>query len=381
VPGHECFAHAALPCRSTARVSCAARFHATFISVSVAASSSSFPRMFPGPGGGAQCALHPNFAANFVCARCGNFMCSSCSVNGTEKMCPTCRELNPVGFPYDANADMGTLWAHATAAFQRDMAMLVVACLIFFAFAIGGGIVSNIISSIVNAIFGMATDTSDPAKLFRNLKTFGVTFAVSQFISTIVNMAVQGIALVGLYRILMDVLVGKKADLSRMFSQLQLLPNYLVMHLIMFVVITIPTVIYFGIVALVGLGMVGVDWSHLSEFRPEKLLSPAVFGLFFGSFGFYMVAMVFILPVSLFSTPELIVGQCSPIEALKRAWDLGEGQRLRTFGYSFVSGLVIMAGAIACGVGVLFAMPVAYMLLLSLFLALRRSSSLPAAIH
>lgn len=40
-----------------------------------------------------------------------------------------------------------------------------------------------------------------------------------------------------------------------------------------------------------------------------------------------------------------------------------------------------MAGAIACGVGILFAMPVAYLLLLALFLALRKSSPLPAALH
>lgn len=308
-------------------------------------------------------------------------MCAGCSISGTEKMCPTCRDLNPVGFPYDANADLGTLWAHSTASFQRELAMCVVACLIFFAFVMGGAIVSNIISSVVNAIFGMAADSSDPSKLLRNVKVLGVTFAISQIISMVVNMAVQGIALVGLYRLLMDVLVGKKADLSRMFSQLHLLPNYIVMHLIMFVVITLPTILYFGFMGVVSLGIIGVEWSHLSEFRPEKLLHPAVLGLFVGGLFLYMIAMVVILPVTLFSTPELIVGQCSAVEALKRSWELGEGQRLRTFGYSFVAGLVVMAGALLCGIGVLFAMPVAYMLILSLFLALRKSSPLPAAIH
>jgi hypothetical protein len=340
--------------------------------------------MFPGPSGaqygGAQCALHPGVGANFVCARCGNFMCGSCAVNGTEKMCPTCRELNPIGFPYDANADLGTLWAHTTDGFQRELAMCVVACIIFFAFAMAGGIVSQIIITIVNAVLGLASE-SDPSKLFRNIKLLGTSFAISQGISFVVNMAVQGIALVGLYRLLMDVLVGKKADLARMFSQLHLLPNYLVMHLIMFVVITLPMLMYFGLIAVVSLGIIGVEWSHLNEFRPEKLLNPMVLGLWAGSSVLIVIASVVLLPVTLFSTPELIVGQCSPLEALKRAWDLGHGQRLRTFGYSFVAGVVVMVGALLCGIGLLFAMPVAYMLLLSLFLALRRSSSLPAAIH
>ncbi len=153
------------------------------------------------------------------------------------------------------------------------------------------------------------------------------------------------------------------------------------MQLILLLVVTVPTLLYFGIVGVVGARLIGVDWNHLANFRPEKLLNPALIGLFGGSLMLFMVAMVVLLPLSLFGLPELIVGQCGPVEALKRAWNLGEGQRLRLFGYSFVAGLVTMVGAIACGVGLIFAMPVAYMLLLALFLAVRRSSSLPPAIH
>jgi phage FluMu protein Com len=333
--------------------------------------------MQPGPGG-AQCALHAGVGANFVCARCGNFMCVGCSLNGTETQCPTCRELNPIGFPYDANADIGTLWSHTTASFQREMTMCIVGGLLFFAFVAGGGIVSNIINSIVSAILGVEVDPANP---FRNLSGFGVNFVIGQLVGTVVNMAVQGIALVGFYRMLMDVLVGKKADLGRMFSQLHLLPQYLAMHLIMFFAITVPSFLYFGLVGVVGGGLVGLQWSRMADFRFEKLLNPAVIALFLGSLVVFMIAMIVVLPVTLFSTPELIVGNCGPVEALKRSWELGEGQRLRVFGYSFVVGLIVMAGAFACGVGLIVAMPVAYMLILALFLALRRSSSLPQAIH
>lgn len=305
-------------------------------------------------------------------------MCALCAANGTETQCPTCRQLNPVAFPYDGNADLSTLWSHVTGSFQRELAMCVVGVLIFFGFVFGGGLVANVINGIITSLIGLEFDPANP---LRNLSGFAANLVLSQIVGTLVNVAVQGVALVGLYRLLIDVLVGKKADLSRMFSQLHLLPQYLVMQVILLLVVTLPTLIYFGIVGAVGARLIGVDWSHLSEFRAERLANPALFGLLGGSVMIFMVAMVVLLPLSLFGLPELIVGQCGPVEALKRAWMLGEGQRLRTLGYSFVAGLVTMAGVLACVVGLLFALPVAYMLLLALFLALRRSSSLPAAIH
>lgn len=303
-------------------------------------------------------------------------MCAACAVNGAETQCPTCRDLNPIGFPYDANADLNTLWAHTTSGFQRELAMIIVAVLIWLAFAFGGGVVANIINRIVGSIIGLEIDPANPFK-----GGLGWNLLISQVVTTLVSIPVQGIALVGLYRVLMDVLVGKKADLARMFSQLHLLANYVILHVIMFFVITVPTLVSFGLVGFVGLRIIDVDWNHLSEFRPERLAHPALLALLFGSLVVWLIVMVVILPVSLFATPELIVGQCSPVEALKRAWDLGSGQRLRTFGYGFVAFLLYLLGAFCCGVGAIFTMPIALMLILSLFLALRRSSPLPPAIH
>lgn len=333
--------------------------------------------MQPVPGG-AQCALHAGVPAQVVCARCGNFMCTICSVNGTEAQCPTCRDLRPVAFPYDASADLGTLWNHVTTSFQREMAMCIVATIIFFALAMGGGLVANVISAIINAIFDVKMDPSNP---LRDVRGLILSQGISQLIAMVVNLVVQGVALVGLYRVLIDVLVGKKADLARMFSQLHLLPRYLVMQLILFVGITVPILVYFGGVAFVSLRLIGLDWRHLDRFRPEQLVNPGFIGLLFASSLLVIAVSVVVLPVTLFSVPELVVGQCEPVEAIKRAWTLGDGQRLRTLGYSLVAGLVVLAGFIACCVGMLFALPVSYMLLLSLFLALRQSSSLPPAVH
>lgn len=313
-----------------------------------------------------------------MCARCGNFMCAPCAANGTEAQCPACRQLNPTGFPYDANADLGTLWGYVADRFQREAAMCIVAGLIFFAFVIGGGLVSNVITKVVNAIVGIKFDPANP---LRNLSGFGLNLAVSQVVSMGVNLVVQGIAMVGLYRVLMDVLVGKRADLARMFSQLEVLPHYVLLHLAMFFFITVPTFVYFGLVSLLGFKIIGTDLRELQQLRPEKLFSLELVGLMLAALVIYLLVVVVVLPVSLFATPELIVGRCNAFEAVKRAWDLGEGQRLRAFGYSFIAGVLIFLGVLACCVGVLVALPVASMLVLALFLSLRQSSTLPPPVH
>ena len=305
-------------------------------------------------------------------------MCASCAVNGAEQQCPTCRQLNPVGFPWDATADVSALWSHATDGFQRELVMCIVAVLIYLAITIAGAFVANVIVKIVETILGLEIDAANPLS---NLRYFAVNIGISQVVGQIVNLVTQGVALVGIYRVFMDVLVGKKADIARMFSQLELLPKYVVMHLILFVTVSLPTFIYFGIVGAMSLRLVNVDWDHLSSFRFEKLLKPEFIGLLFGSSVVYLVAMFVVLPVLFFSTPELMIGQCTPVEAIRRAWGLGDGQRLRLFGYSFIAFVLYLAGAMCCGIGVIFTLPVAAMLMLSLFLALRQSSQLPAPNH
>ena len=73
------------------------------------------------------------------------------------------------------------------------------------------------------------------------------------------------------------------------------------------------------------------------------------------------------------------------VEALRRAWMLGSGHRLPTFGYSFVAGMVVflmvIAGFLALCVGVMIAAPIGYALMFmvqaGLFLSLRNGSGLP----
>lgn len=125
-----------------------------------------------------------------------------------------------------------------------------------------------------------------------------------------------------------------------------------------------------------GFWVSGMSWNDPSGFR-ELFTNPALIPIVASFVVLIFLAVILSLPVTLFASPELIVGNCGPVEALSRAWALGRGQRWRVVGYSLLSGAIAMVGMLACCVGLLPAFPLAYMILLALFLALRNSSSLP----
>ncbi len=333
--------------------------------------------MQPAPAG-ALCAQHPGVPASITCTRCGNFMCTTCSEGGAAAVCPPCRALTADSFPFKADASLGDLWNHCVEVFKRDPAMLVVGAVVFFGITMAGSIVAQIISTVVNAIGGFTVDQRNPGA---DWGKFAISLVVAQVVSTLVQVVVQAIAISGYYRLLMDALIGRKADIGRMFSTLKDLGKYVTLQVLLFVAVTVPLMVFVALVTFVGLRSAGFDFSHPSSFKPEMLFTPAVIGLLAGTTLILVVLAVVLLPVTLFAVPELIVGKCTPMEAIQRTWALGDGQRLRVLGYSFVMGAVVLAGVMACCVGVLAAMPLSYMLLLALFLALRNSSNLPPADH
>lgn len=327
--------------------------------------------MQPGPfPHGAQCAIHFGIPAPAVCARCGNFMCLTCADGGASTLCPSCRALAPAqGFPLDASASLSDFWNHLSAVFVREWLMVCLAAVVFLAIDLVGGLVGNALATAVTAALGLEID---PLRPLENLPLLFENVALSQVIGALVNLPVQGVALVGLYRVLLDVLEGRRADLGRMFSQLHLLPKYLVQQAVLFVTVTVPMLMVYGFAGFMALRASGVDLAEFSVRDVDRLFSPTVVATVGAAVAVVGVVSLVLLPVLLFAVPELMVSDCGPLEALRRGWVLGQGQRLRVIGYTFVTGLIWFAGVLACCVGFLAALPVGLLLLLSLFLALRK---------
>jgi hypothetical protein len=319
---------------------------------------------------GAQCALHPGATAVVTCQRCGNFMCFTCSSGRTSTLCPPCRESTAPGFPFDAGADFGAIWGYAQRRWQGDLGMLSLASLIFGVITGGGTAVTSVFSTLINAIIGAGGEGG--------VLTTVVGFVVGQVFGAVVNAVVSAVALTGLYRVLLDVLQGQRADVGRMFSQLHLVPAMVGLQLLLAVVFTLPLGLLMAGAVVAAAASAGIPLADLNADTALTILPrlAAVFALV----GPIIVALsIAVLPVTIFAVPELIVGQCGPVEAIARSWRLGSGQRMRLLGYGFVSGLVVMVGALACFIGLVPALPLAYLVELALFLALRKSSGLPPA--
>jgi hypothetical protein len=327
---------------------------------------------------GAQCARHPGVAAPLVCGRCGAFMCVECSLGGSESLCPACRELvGSDGFPYRRDDfDFSRLWNHSLEAFQRDWLMLSVGALIFFALALGGSLVSNVLTSIVLRVAGFAPRGKD------SLSYILASVLTGQVFGTLIGIAVQGVALVGFYRLTMDAVLGRRVDIGRMFSQLRKLPTYVVTQLILIAVVWIPSALYFVVLGVVALKLAGLSVGGLTTSDLSRLLGAAPLAvLMLGILGYIVVFVVVLLPMSLFVAPEIVVSDAGALEALRRAWNIGRGMRLPCLGYSCVFGLLVSLGALLCLVPVLPAMALGGCLLMSLFLAARNGSGLPAPDH
>ncbi|MEW6434721.1 MAG: hypothetical protein AB1730_24750 [Myxococcota bacterium] len=327
---------------------------------------------------GAHCARHPGIAASLVCGRCGGFMCAECSAGGAQAQCPACRELTGAdAFPYRRDDfDFTRLWNHALAAFQRDWLMLTIGAVVFFAFVLGGSLVSNVLNSILLRVLGLAERGQDPVRVMV------VSVVTGQLIGIVVSMVVQGVALLGFYRLVMDSLVGRRVELARMFSQLKKLPTYVVAQLVLFVTVWLPSVAYFAVLGLLALRGSGIDFEHFRPADVGRLLDGRAIGIvLLGLLAYLVVFTVVLLPVSVFVVPEIVISDAGALEALRRAWRLGSGLRLECFGYTFVFGLLVFVGLVLCLVPVLPAMALGTCLLLSLFLAARNGSGLPAADH
>lgn len=327
---------------------------------------------------GAQCARHPGVAASLVCGRCGAFMCAECSQGGSESLCPACRELvGSDGFPYKRDDfDFSRLWNHSLEAFRRDWVLLSVGALIFFAFVLGGSLVSNVLTTIVMQVMGLAPGGKDA---FRYILVSALT---GQVFGTVIGIAVQGVALVGFYRLMMDAVLGRRVDIGRMFSQLRKLPTYVVTQLILLAVVWVPTILYFAVLGVLALKVAGLSVGEMGTRELPRLFGAGPFAiLLLGLLIYLAIFVTVLLPLSLFVVPEIIVSDVGAVEALRRAWRIGQGMRLPCLGYTVVFMLLVILGAVLCVVPVLPAMALGGCLLMSLFLAARNGAGLPAPDH
>ncbi len=316
---------------------------------------------------GSFCAIHPETSADAACERCGNFMCRVCSQEGTSAKCPTCRALDGNAFPFSrSNFNISDIFSYAYQAFQREAAMLVLVGLIVIAGQFAANIISSILQQVMSAIGrGVGGNTGGVIGLgLGSLLSLPVTFAAT------------GVLTMGSIRVYLDVLLGKRADIARMFSQLDKLVQYIIQTLVYSFAIGAVLMIAEGAVIVVSLVVGGASFSG----GPDRIfdsMNPFGIGLLILGSTVVFLGLLFLASWVFLAPMELVYSNCSGIEALQRGWKLSEGHRLVVIGYLLVAGLVTTISMMLCCLPILAGIPFGQLLLASLFLSLRKGSELP----
>jgi hypothetical protein len=324
---------------------------------------------------GARCAAHAEADADSVCSRCGNFMCKVCSDSRMGMLCPACRQALGT-FPLKRDDyDFTRVWGIAFDSWRRDIVMLGIAGFIFMALSAVGNVVFQVFSVPAQTMLASGKKDNIAAAIVLLILSFVVGFAAI--------IVAQGVGILGLVRLGMDSLHAKKIELGRMFSQTKKLGRYVGIQLLLAFGIGVPIIVIFGaafaLAVLVGGGGFSAHGIDTAFKGPAPFL---ILGLAFLA---VMVVMIYVtIPLSL-AQFELVYSGCSAMDAIRRAWTLGDGHRLQIFGYTFVAGLAVMAmfivGLMAFCVGAIIAMPIGYAFLFTMqsaiFLTLRNGSGLP----
>lgn len=324
---------------------------------------------------GAMCAAHVDVAADSVCTRCGNFMCSTCSERRTGTLCPACRQaLGTFPFKRD-DYDFSRVWNYVFEAWRRDLVMLGVAGGVMMGLGFIGNVVMQVFSLMGQAV--MVGGGKD------NAIAGVIVMMIGLFAGILVTVVVQGIGIMGLIRVAIDSLLGRKVEIPRMFTQAKKVWRYAGVQLAIMFSVMLPMAlggaVLFGVAVLAGGG--GFSSSGLKHAFDGPI---AIIILLVGSIGLMVVISWIVLPLT-FAQFEIVYGGCELTEAVRRAWMLGTDHRLATFGFSMVAIAVVMAltiaGLLALCVGVMIAVPIGYalffMLQAGLYLALRNGSGLP----
>ncbi len=305
--------------------------------------------------GGARCAAHLSAPAERVCARCGAFMCGACVAEGDGLHCPQCLErLGADRFPLSRDDwSFGRLWHHAWESWKREWVILTVGVLVVYAISFG----LSLAGEFVQALFvgGAGVVAGDDAGLATGLSVAGVGVMV---VVNLLQTLITGVLLLGQYRMCFDVLLGRPAELRCLFSQFGKILTLFLQQVVVFFAVSLPVVVLIAVGF--GLAAAGVD--------EDMLLWGATFLMLvlFVPFMWYVLGFFF-------AKYELAHhDDIGAIESIVASFRIVRGVRLETFGVSFVAGLLVLGGLLACCVGIIPAASLSYTLVCALYLTLRQ---------
>jgi hypothetical protein len=309
------------------------------------------------PGKDAFCGIHPERSARKICGRCGNFMCVVCSKDGRRSACPDCRNRGQGAartFPFNKqNWTIGSVVDWSWNTFQKEWGMLVV-----------GSVIVTVIGQVISQVLSVG------AQVVGALAGPGNEFVVVAMVggATLVSTLIQQILQLGIYKMMLDVARGGKAELGVMFSQLHKSLRLILQWVVGMIICFVPILVAGGLIG-------GICFGIAQAISPEAGVIVAVVTLI----PLYFVAMAYLfMPIMVFMPIELAYnGDVGPVECAQNCFQMVSGQSWHVLGSIIVFGLIAMVGFFACCVGALFTIPLSQFMIVALYMALRNGSGLP----
>ena len=294
---------------------------------------------------GARCAEHPELPAHAVCARCGNFMCATCSQQGRAEHCTQCRGRSGASsFPFSRDRfSLEDLIRYSWDRFKVQWLLLSLSSLVFLAVIYGIAFAGSF-----TAMFMVSTMAPDPAQA---IAFTWIVQGVIQVAQTVVQMWLQ----LGFFALILDVLQGRDAEIGVVFSRLGRMPAAIVQILVIYAVIIVAAAPIAAVVYVVS----GADMDRM------LMLGLAAGAVILIPLSYVLLGMAFAM-IELVHNPTI-----GAMAAIRASFDIVRGRRWIVLGTALVSGIVMFAGMLACCVGFIPSMALGSMIFASLYLSLR----------
>jgi hypothetical protein len=310
------------------------------------------------------CTLHAGEPFTAICRQCGTYMCRRCGEDGQFDRCPDCRQQGaralgpapanapaptaapaPSDFPFRRDGiEWGRFLRYCFEVYTKNFGLLTLAMIACFGAPIA-----------LEFAFGALTLVSDdPAFGFGIMAVLGIGLLV-----------LMSLLVLGVLNISLHVARGQPAELSLLWRSVPRLAAFLLVSAAMGAALL-------GIEALLAM-VFGLGFASLDS--ADWTLGTLMVGLVLGIAG--LAASAYVSLGLVFACVEIVAEpEISAFGALKNAWSIARGERL-TLGFGlFLISMLLFAGLLMCGIGVIFTLGFASVLFASLYLALRNGAPL-----
>jgi hypothetical protein len=249
------------------------------------------------------------------------------------------------------------LFSYSIERFRREWLMLTVSVVLYFALSLGGSLLAAI-PQTAGERYGFTAPT-----VIVLCVMYGASYAI------------QGIALLGMTRVVVDVLQGGHADPVRVFSQTRKVGRYLLQLLVIVTAMVLFVGAFLGLAAIIAIARGApptIDGLLPGPFTGEAAVLFLIAAAIAIGLGVYLFIPAY------FASLELVLSdRIGPIDALRNCYAVVRGRRLIAFGVLIAMGVLALLGMLACCVGFLPAFAFSMLLYAGLYLSLRNGAALP----